>query len=137
MSSWKYWFYAVMVLLITYFALQGIQGLLSEVYGLSGRFWHLVLFPLTKAIGDIAALALQRRRGYFFLEDWVRESVRFALIYGLLAFVSVEIWTNYLQLSSYPDMVFIAVVCYLLMDYDREKRRSENMPLLARRRESR
>jgi hypothetical protein len=105
-----------------YFALQGLLAVLREVYEIDNLLWLAVLFPVAKILGDLLALAMQLRRGYFFLEDWFRESLWFVLFYGLLTALSAEFWRNFLGVGAYPDMTFMAVVCYALLDYEREKK---------------
>lgn len=112
----------LLVVVLMYFALQGLLAVLREVYGIDNMLWLAVLFPATKILGDILAQALQLRRGYFFIEDWVRESLRFVLFYGLLTALSAQFWRNFLNAGTFPDMTFMAVVCYTLLDYEREQR---------------
>lgn len=120
MSRARHTLLLILLSVLTYFALQGLLAVLREVYSIDNLLWLAVLFPATKVLGDILALALQLRRGYFFLEDWVRESLRFVLFYGLLTALSAEFWRNFLGVGAYPDMTFMAVACYALLDYERE-----------------
>ena len=122
MSRTRHLALILLVAVLTYFALQGLLAVLREVYQISNLIWLAVLFPVTKILGDVLSLALQLRRGYFFLEDWVRESLRFVLFYGLLTALSAEFWRNFLVVGDYPDMTFMAVVCYVLLDYERDKK---------------
>ena len=122
MSRTRHLILVLAVLFLTYFAMQGLLAVLREVYQIDNLLWLVVLFPATKALGDLLSLGLQLRRGYFFLEDWVRESLRFVLFYGLLTALSAEFWRNFLGVGTYPDMTFMAVACYALLDYEREKK---------------
>lgn len=124
MSRFKHWGIALLVGVINYFALQGILAALREAYGLSNVTWLLILFPLVKILGDLVSIALQLRRGYFFLEDWVRETIRFIVFYGILTGLSGEFWRNFLGMEAFPDMTFMAVSCYGLLGYERERKRA-------------
>ena len=124
MSRFKHWGIALLVGVINYFALQGILAALREAYGLSIVTWLLILFHLVKILGDLVSIALQLRRGYFFLEDWVRETIRFIVFYGILTGLSGEFWRNFLGMEAFPDMTFMAVSCYGLLGYERERKRA-------------
>ena len=122
MSRTKHLALVLVLAILMYFALQGLLAVLREVYEIDNLLWLAVLFPVAKILGDLLALAMQLRRGYFFLEDWFRESLWFVLFYGLLTALSAEFWRNFLGVGAYPDMTFMAVVCYALLDYEREKK---------------
>lgn len=124
MSRLKHWGIVLLVGVINYFALQGILAALREAYGLSNVTWLLILFPLVKILGDLVSMALQLRRGYSFLEDWVRETIWFIAFYGILTGLSGEFWRNFLGMEAFPDMTFMAVSCYGLLGYERERKRA-------------
>lgn len=111
-----------------YFALHGVLSILSEVFGYGRIACVLILFPMTKLLGDVLTMLALQQRTHSFWEEWLKETLGFSAL-SIVALVASEFWRNALGISDPPGRVFVAVVAYTIMDsFRRGARQQSELP---------
>lgn len=98
-----------------YFALHGLLSILEAVFSYTQVVGVLVLFPVTKLLGDAFTMLVQQQRIHAFWEEWLKETLGFSAL-SVVALIASEFWANVLKITYPPGLVFVAVIAYTVTD---------------------
>lgn len=98
-----------------YFVVLAFMSVLTEVFDYGWAVNILILFPLTKLLGDLLTMLVQQQRPHSFWEEWLKETIGFAAL-SIVALVASEFWRNALGITNPPSLVLVAVVAYTFVD---------------------
>lgn len=104
---------------LVFFTVHGIMAVLHEIVQCGPSADILIMFPVTKLIGDLFFTLVLRTRLHSFWEDWLIDLLRFSLL-AFVTLVSLEFWRNALALDVWPNMVLVATATYLVSDLTRK-----------------